>query len=180
MSDDAPLCYLDACAIMFLVDSGDYPDRTRIMVDVFDAAENGRLRLATSMLSEAEVAFADYEKRHAQLDPQVEAKIEKLWHPASPIRLVEVHETIIREARSLLRDAASRGLSMGGSSDMVHLATALREGADYLMTYDERLRRWNGRLGITVMQPSVHVAVAKPEDQRGGLFDDDSESANEE
>lgn len=167
MSDDTSLCYLDAAAIMFLVDAGEYPERTTAVTEVFEAAERGEIRLVTSMISVAEVAYADFEKKQKLLDPAIEKKIDKLWHPASPIRLIEVHETIIRKARSILRHAASKGVSMGGANDMIHVASALREDAEYLFTYDKDIKKWNSHEGLIVCEPNTNMAkiTKKPTDE---------------
>jgi len=179
MADDTPLCYIDADAIMFLIDSGEYPDRTQAVKTLFEAADERKLRLVTSMISVTEVAFADFEKERKLLDPEVEKNIDKLWHPASPIRLVEVHETITRMARSLLRHAASTGSSMGGANDMIHVATAIREDAEYVFTYDRKVKRWNGYDGLIVCEPNISAitfpAKPEPKEEPPGLFRDQSD-----
>jgi hypothetical protein len=42
------------------------------------------------VLSIAEVAFAESEKRERKLSEGIEAKIQKLWVPPSPFKLEEV------------------------------------------------------------------------------------------
>src|SRR5437879_4848464 len=91
-------------------------------------ARKNELEIVTSAISTVEVAYGASERNNAALDPAVEGQIEELWAPGSPIKVVEFHPLIGRLARSLVRDAMTKGWRLS-PRDAIHLATAKHEGA---------------------------------------------------
>ena len=84
----------------------------------------------------------------------MEAKIARLWHPASsPIRLVDVHELICRDTVKLLRSGIEKGWARTKGVDGIHLVTAQRERVDEFWTSDGGMDKWGPLLGFTVCAP---------------------------
>jgi predicted nucleic acid-binding protein len=105
------------------------------------------------VLSIAEVAFAKSEKRERQLSEEVEAKIEKLWVPPSPIKLYEISQHVANEAKLLMRQAMLKGWALK-PLDAIHLATAKRRQVDEFHTYDfARLAKYSAITGYPIVQP---------------------------
>jgi predicted nucleic acid-binding protein len=65
-------------------------ERIPIIEAILDDCDHGDVEVLTSVLSIAEVAFAESEKRERKLSEGIEAKIQKLWVPPSPFKLEEV------------------------------------------------------------------------------------------
>jgi predicted nucleic acid-binding protein len=86
------------------------------------------------------------------LDAETELKINGLWEPASPVKLVEFHRLIAQEAQVLMRSGIPEGWSLK-PMDAVHLCTARRMKADAFHTYDEKLDKWSARVGFPIGRP---------------------------
>jgi predicted nucleic acid-binding protein len=82
-------------------------------------------------------------------------KIDELWKPASPIKLVEVHPAIVRDARGLIRAAVAAGRSGLRAADAIHLATAERMGAAEFHTYDTGLPKHLPDVSFMIREPFV-------------------------
>ncbi len=148
--------YFDAN--VFLAYVSDEPDRAAIVEALLVAARKGDLVVLTSTASVVEVAFGAEEKAQRELDPVVESAIAELWHPESPVTLVEPSVLVMTEARDLIR----RNLVEGGARltplDAVHLASAVRFRADRFFTYESannRRTRWADLTGLVVEEPSI-------------------------
>jgi predicted nucleic acid-binding protein len=142
--------YWDACVFLAAV-NGD-PARLPHIEAMLDAASKGDIVILTSTLSKVEVAFGASEQLHKVLDPAVEEKIEQLWDTGSPVKVVEFHEVLADDARRLIRHAVEKGWSLR-PADAVHLATAMRHKATCFHTYDTRLPKFTGVIGIAVEEP---------------------------
>jgi predicted nucleic acid-binding protein len=142
--------YWDAC--VFLAAVNGEPGRLQNIEAMMDAASKGEIVILTSTLSKVEVAFGASEQQQKALDADVEAKIDELWSTGSPVKLVEFHELLADDARRLIRLGLSRGWSLR-SADAVHLATAMRYRADSFHTYDTKLPKYSGQIGITIEEP---------------------------
>jgi predicted nucleic acid-binding protein len=137
------------------------------MTAVMAAAENGDVNLVTSMITIVEVTYAKQEIDRRTLDPKIEEKLDSLWHPASsPIRLVDVHEMISREAVRLLRDNLKRGWTKTRGADAIHLVTARREFADEFFTNEHAMLKWGEVLGFKICAPHCDAPPA-PHDAPG-------------
>lgn len=153
MPAEGRLVYWDADVLLSYID-GD-AERLPTIDELLRRARAGNIELVTSVLSQAEVAFASEEKEAGQLDPAIEANIDELWKPASPITLVEVHPAIVRSARDLIRSAVAAGRSGLKPADAIHLATAERMGAVEFHTYDTGLTKHSAGVGFTIREPLV-------------------------
>src|SRR3954453_21623248 len=101
MPGDLRRVYWDACVPLSHINA--IPDRLPIIEELFRKARAGEFELLTSVLSRVEVAFAATEQQTGSLDPVVEARIDDLWRPGSPIKLVEFYDLIAQSARELMR-----------------------------------------------------------------------------
>jgi predicted nucleic acid-binding protein len=145
--------YWDACVFLSYING--LPDRLTIIDELLRLARAGEFELLTSSLSHAEVAFAEIEKTNGQLDPEIEAKIDSLWQPSSPVRTVEFFDLIGVEARGLMRQGISQGWGALKANDAMHLATARRMQVSEMHTYDGRLLKWDGHTAFPIREPVV-------------------------
>jgi hypothetical protein len=95
------------------------------------------------------------------LDEETEAKIDKLWHPDSVIKTVEIHELITRNAKDLMRQIMPLGYSLK-PGDAIHLVTAQFASATEFHTYDHRLFKFQQYLGFGIGYPHVDALPLFP------------------
>ncbi len=119
---------------------------------VLREAEKGDIELLTSVATITEVAFAAWERLPNGPDAETEQKINSLWVPPSPVKLVEFHQLIAEEARDLIRQALPRGWGLK-PYDAIHLSTARRMNVDRLDTYDEPLEKYAGLVNYKIARP---------------------------
>ncbi len=144
------IAYVDANVCLSYVN--DDADRVPTIEAILEDAQQSSLTLFTSELSIVEVAFAAAEQHQQALSPESEDRIDALWMPGSPIRLVEYYRLIGDDARSLIRMAVAKGWSLK-PMDAIHLATARRMEAEDFYTYDERLFKFDSEVGLKVCPP---------------------------
>jgi predicted nucleic acid-binding protein len=145
--------YWDACVFLAYING----EITRVphVEALLDAAEHGDVEIFTSELSVVEVALAAQEKLAGSPDAEVEAALDVLWLP--PIKRVEVHAGIAREARTIIRSAKFNPGREIKTADAIHLATAKTIGVDEVHTYEEPAARdrWRELVGIIVSEPTA-------------------------
>ena len=153
--------YWDACVFLSIIEG--HPDRIPIIEAIVDDCKRGTLEIFTSTLSIAEVAFAKSEKDGAALDIEVERKLNLLWSPSSPFRLIEVHRAIVYEAQSYVRNGMALQIGLK-PPDAIHLASAKKSGAAEFHTYDD----FNGKrqqveelTGLKIIEPKADGIVYK-------------------
>lgn len=146
--------YWDACVFLSYING--VPDRLPTIDALLRESEDpeNEREIVTSTLSIVEVAFALAEKEARTLDTETERKIDALWTDRGAVKLVEFHEGIAREARSLIRSAMSSGLSLK-PADATHLATARSLRVAEFHTYSKDLPRFSSVLGISVKEPET-------------------------
>jgi predicted nucleic acid-binding protein len=142
--------YWDACVFLSYVDED--PGRVQDIQTLLDEARRGEIEIVTSTASIVEVAFGAAERSQSALSEETEAKINRLWEPASPVNMVEFHTLIAEAAQKLMRSGVPEGWSLK-PMDAVHLATARRMRVDAFHTYDDRLKKWAAKVGYLIGEP---------------------------
>jgi predicted nucleic acid-binding protein len=150
-----PIYYFDSCLFLSLINAES--DRFKLIEAILDDAQKQECEVYTSQLSVAEVAFGEQEKKGRALSANAEKNIEKLWHPDSPVRLIDVHSIIAIEPKAIIRRAMQKGWTKDEDwsikpSDAIHLATAKIIGAKYFFTYDTRLLKLT-QTGLDIRLP---------------------------
>jgi len=154
-----PRYYWDANVFLSFIEG--HADRIPNIEAILADCEEGRVEIWSSHLTIAEVAFAKAEKDAKILDTEIEKKIDELWHPESPIKLVEVSQGICVEARNLLRknmlrpeiSPRQKNKSLK-AADAIHLATAQMIGVDEFHTYD-KLKEFECLVPFKIEEPTA-------------------------
>ena len=164
-----PTYYWDSC--VFLSYIMNEKDRASTVLNLLEEAENGRVKICTSIISIVEVAFAKTEKDKKSLSPEIEKKINELWLPASPIKILDFYELIAKDSRDLIRLTIGKKYRVR-PADAIHLTTAKKIGATEFHSYDKKLNKKEIReyLGFDIKEP----------ESEGTLFDDVEVENNEE
>lgn len=153
MPDQRRYLYWDAS--IFLHYLGEDRDMLRTLDRIVEAVESsGSMRIATSVLSVTEVAFALREQRSSALSSAFEARLDALWSDVDSVHLASFDVAIARLARTLIRAAVGDGRSLK-PIDAVHLATASSVGAEFLLTTDQRLIKRGREAGIAIGMPDA-------------------------
>lgn len=118
------------------------PGRFETIQATIVEAELGEVRIYTSTISVAEVAFAGTERTTEVLDPAVAEAIALLGTD----RLL----TLVEVAYDLA--LAVRGPRLK-PMDAVHLATARHLTVSRMLTYDRQLHKHSNRLGFPILDP---------------------------
>ena len=174
--DKTPSCYWDACIFLHYVNAT--PDYLSVLDTLVDEAEQERVKVYTSTLSVAEVAFGQSEQAEGRLDAEIEAKIDGLWHPGSFVQpLQELHFFIVRSARDINRAILSkRGNGHGiKAADAIHLASAKRLKVGEFHTTDKKLLALQNEMGaeltsildFTICEPNAKDRLIFPSSESG-------------
>jgi len=152
MSDEPRRVCWDSCVFISYINED--ADRLPTIQTLLEDAnpDGGSVEIITSFVSIVEVAYALTEQQGKALDCETEGKIDKLWLPDSPVRLVEVYRHIADEARRLIREAMLRDWSLK-AADAIHLATAARMEAVEFHTYDGHLTKYEKITGLRIREP---------------------------
>ncbi len=118
-----------------------------------DAAIHRTTDIVTSVLSVNEVAFVAIEKHQRAFDLKKEAEIDAFWIGNNGIILGDYSVLVAREARRLRREEMVRGWKSVKLPDLIHLATAVRMGAERVYTTESRLHQHSALIGIPVGFP---------------------------
>lgn len=87
--------------------SKDHPERLppiQIILNEVEASKDS-LKIVTSVLSKAEVAYVAGEVTTPAQFPNMERAFDTLWLNAHLVELIEIHDDIVLQARSLIRTA---------------------------------------------------------------------------
>lgn len=153
------------------------PDRVLVLNSLLADSKNelGDIELVTSSVSIVEVAFAQSEQQSNRIDQTIEDAIDSLWADRGAIALIEYHDLIGLEARTLIRTGLHRTWNLK-PMDAVHLATAKWFGVDEFHTYDKRLIKegLSTHLGFPIRNPRV-TGLTLPEQSQLPISEDSDE-----
>ena len=154
-----PLVYVDSCVYLDLVtrnndlhtDTGE--ERWRSAKTVFDAINENEVRLGSSSLVEAEVCC----NGKARKDSQRIANLLSGWFTARSTEWVEIDRYLAREAVRLTNtwQGKGEGDKRLSAADVLHLAAAVRLGADFFMTHDGGFPIGHRVDGMLVTRPDI-------------------------
>ncbi len=152
MPPDVRRIYWDACVfISYLNDDPERAPTIEALLAESSDPEHSR-EVVTSTYTLVEVAFAVHEKQDQALDPQTEEQIDALWTDRFAVKLIDFHEGVARDARTLIRGALAEGYSLK-PGDAVHLATARSIGATEFHTYSKDLVKYSEVAGFPITEP---------------------------
>lgn len=152
MRPDPQRNYWDSCVFLSYISEveGRTPTIDALLAESSDP-EHDR-EIVTSTFTIVEVAFALHEKTQKVLDPEAEAKIEALWADRYAVKLIDFHEGVGREARTLIRGSMAAGWSLK-PGDAIHLASARSLGVAEFHTYSKDLVKYADMAGFPIMEP---------------------------
>jgi predicted nucleic acid-binding protein len=152
-----PQIYWDSNAFLSLLDG--IPSRASALSDLIIEIRQQKGFILTSSESIVEVANVAEEKLHGRLDPDVEAKIDRMWNNHELIKMIDNGPHIAPIARRIIRDAIPNGWSLK-PKDAVHLASCYWYNkfvyrVDEFHTYDDRLCKFEVMIGVHICEPHV-------------------------
>lgn len=144
--------YWDACVFLSYINA--VPERLPTLDALLSesADPDNEREIVTSTFTITEVAFALHEKAQKALDSEAENKIEALWTDRYAVKLIDFHEGIARDARTLIRGAVAAGLSMK-PGDATHLASARVLSVVEFHTYSKDLPRFASLTELSILEP---------------------------
>lgn len=148
MMSDPPASYLDASAVLAFLNNE--AGRAEDLEALFEEAEQGNVRLVTSTITLAEVAYI--RASDAKSDSEMDARIDDLLVERGIIGLIECTEDIARGARRYVRPGAGQTQRLK-PLDAIHLSSAAAVGVDYFLTYDS---------DFDAVAPDVDFEITKP------------------
>jgi predicted nucleic acid-binding protein len=153
MPDRPTKIYWDACVFLSFI-NGEPEERVNVIQQLMEEASTGKHEIVTSAVSIVEVAFGKAEQDGHAPNQETLEKIEQFWLPDSPIRLMEFHRLVARDARDLVRLAAITAEEVSLKPlDAIHLASAQRLEVGDFHTYDGNLLKRSGSLGFPIQHP---------------------------
>ncbi len=155
MADSPRLIYWDSCVIIAYL-NGDSNYDLKVLDAILDevAESKGKIKIVSSIFGKVEVVFDATEKTTNTLSPDAEKKIDDFWRDDSVIEVVELHDGIVKAARTLIRESIPNGWRTLEKGDALHLATAMWVGVSEFHTYDlSHLARYESALGFKICAP---------------------------
>lgn len=136
-----PTVYIDSCVFFHVIkkEQGLWRDSLQVLL----AAERGDISVVASTLVLAEVGGW-----HGDVPAEAQEQVIERYLLSDAVDWVEVDLFTVDAARGLAREHHLRG------ADALHLASAIRAKASYLMTTDERLLEAQV-LAVDVCRPRV-------------------------
>ncbi|AFZ42352.1 PilT protein domain protein [Halothece sp. PCC 7418] len=138
---NSSLIYLDTSVVIYSVEQ--VPDYYQILEPLWEKVEGGEVRVCSSELIVLETLVLPLRTGNQNL---LQAYDQLLL--SSSLQLIPIHQEILRNAAQLRGDYNLK------TPDAIHLATALRENCNLLLTNDVQFRRVTG-LSITILQDAL-------------------------
>jgi predicted nucleic acid-binding protein len=132
-----------------------------VLEQITQAAEKGELKIVTSIISKAEVAYL----RGSDLLPLEQEQRIIDFFENDYLVVMPLDDWVCDEARRLTRAFHGCGLR---SPDYVHAATAVFHRVPLLQAYDRRILDLNGRIeGLRIELPAYEGDFSLPFDDEG-------------
>ena len=138
---NSSLIYLDTSVIIYSVEQ--VPDYYQILEPLWEKVEGGEVRVCSSELIVLETLVLPLRTGNQNL---LQAYDQLLL--SSSLQLIPIHQEILRNAAQLRGDYNLK------TPDAIHLATALRESCNLLLTNDVQFRRVR-ELSVTILQDAL-------------------------
>ena len=127
--------------------------RCKTIEGLLEDCDNGDCIIWTSTLSIAEVTKGNTEA--GKIVPmRTQNNIDALWEPPSKIKLIEVSQMVVKEARNVIRAIHGNQKTGIRSVDAIHLASAIHKDIKEVHTYDSKLPGFAGILDLDIKEPS--------------------------
>ena len=140
---------------VFLSYLNDNPDRIPTLQSILDNVSKDKQHLiVTSTITKVEVAWVVHEKLNRVLSTDEEKRIDALWDDSSVIEFVEFHDDIAIFARNIMRTGMIKGWKLR-ANDAIHLASAQSVQCYEVNTYDDKWKKYEELIEITIKEPSV-------------------------
>ena len=142
-------------ADVFLSYLNENPDRVQILQAILDKVSKEKHHLiVTSTITKVEVAWVAHEKLNRVLSDTEEERIDSLWNDSSVIDFIDFHEDIAMLARDIMRNGMIKGWRLR-ANDAIHLASAQWMQCYEVNTYDDKWKKFEELVGITIKEPFV-------------------------
>lgn len=145
MAPDVPRAYWDANNFIYWLNAA--AGYAELLEGYLVRSAAGDLRIVTSNVTIAEVAFSADEREARTLDLSVRSRILEVLLDPRRVEMIPFDNGIALNAQALVRAAMAAGTSLK-PADAIHLATAVHANVDELQTYDRQLRATADRLGV--------------------------------
>jgi predicted nucleic acid-binding protein len=160
--DRPPLIYADTCVYLDLITRNEDPHqdtgepRWKIARSLFQAVDDGHVRLAASALIEAEILCNGATQERRERSKLVAVRL-STWFTSPETLWIDIDRFIAREAARLSEEYGHLrvGKKHFAAADAMHLAAAVRAKCGYLMTHDNGYPTKQVIEGVTVQRPAV-------------------------
>jgi predicted nucleic acid-binding protein len=141
-------------------------NRWETVEGLLEDCDNGDCIIWTSTFSIAEVTKGNTEI--GKIVPmKTQNKIDALWEPPSKIKLIEVSQMVVKEARNVIRAIHSNQKTGIRSADAVHLASAIHKEIKTVFTYDTKLFGFAKILDLDIKEPySGRLPFTEEDDEK--------------
>lgn len=158
--------YWDANVFLHLID--ETSDKIGVLQAFLQKAHDKEVIIYSSALNITEVAYGHEERIKQELSEDLLKKIDKLWHPSSPITLVDIHPPILFKARALIRLCRANGLTGLRSADSIHLATAQNMDVDVFHCYEsaKKLVKYGELINMVIKEPELDQPLLFDNEQK--------------
>lgn len=145
-----PVYYWDAG--VFLAFIKEEKGRYETVTNMLEECDNGNIHIWTSTLSITEVTRGKTEP--GKIVPmKTQNKIDALWEPPSRIKLIEVTQMVVKEARNVIRAIHGNAKTGIRSADAIHLASAIQKEIKEVHTYDGALLTFAKIVDLKIVNP---------------------------
>lgn len=148
--DSIPVYYWDASVFLAYIKGEE--GRCDTVLDLLEECDNGNVHIYTSTLSIAEVTRDNTEPGRI-VSMRTQDKIDALWEPPSKIKLIEVTQMVVKEARNVIRAIHGNARTGIKSVDAIHLASAIQREIREVHTYDNKLQKYEQILDLKILEP---------------------------